>query len=424
MRNLKYILFVLLLTGMMFPAMQKGFLIFNVTPLNGDIKLTEEPALSLSGWMDGSFQSQFDSYLEQHIGFRPFLVRLNNQLAYSLYNKMSNTNIVKGKDNFLFERWFIDTYYGIGFVGRKKIKQQVGKLIAIDSVLKSRDIHLIVALAPGKADIYPEKIPDFMIGDASQDTDYKVYSKMLGESGITMIDINSWFLELKPEFDRNLFTKGGTHWSRDGAIIALDSLFRLIEDKTGERRNNIQFDGIIKTQNPKDPDIDILKISNLLFENLDTDYYYPEFHYEKTHPKTGKLISISDSFYWILFNSGLKSTFKEVKYWYYFNTVFPDSYKQTVTVKDIGIGTELLGSDVVLLMSSPANLKKFGWGFINEVYDLLVKDIDKELAIEKIIRTIKNNPKWFASVKAKAVERNIDLDSMMRLDAEYIYKRK
>ncbi len=424
MRIVKYMLFVLLVAGMLMSAIQKDRHPFEIKPLNGSFVLAEEPTLTTTNWLDGSFQTQFDSYLEQHIGFRPFFVRLNNQFEYSVFNKISNERVVKGKADYLFERWVINTYYGSDFVGIEKIEKQVTKLRAIDSVLKSRSVQLIVTLAPGKADIYPENIPNFMIGDDKQQTNYKVYRDMLSETEITVFDVNKWFLSIKPEFDRNLFTKGGTHWSRDAALIALDSLFRLIEFETEEPRNKIQIDGITQTQIPKSPDIDILKISNLLFNNLNTDYYYADFHYEKTHPKKGKLIANSDSFFWIMFGSSLRSSFTEVKYWYYFNTVFPDNYKHAVTVKDIAVGKELLESDVVLLMSSPANLKKFGWGFIDKAYDLLVKDIDKELAIEQIILTIKSDSNWFASIKKKADQREIVLDTMIRLDAEYLYKKR
>ncbi|MCF6169415.1 MAG: hypothetical protein L3J66_00370 [Bacteroidales bacterium] len=421
---MKQILFVLLIAGMALPGLQKAFLLFKVKPLNGDFVFAEQPALSAAGWMDGTFQTKFDSYMEQHIGFRPFLVRLNNQIAFSFYDKVTNKNIVKGKDDFLFEKWFINTYYGKDFIGTEKIGQQVSKLTVIDSVLKSRGVQLIIALAPGKADIYPEKIPGFMIGDVNSESNYKVYSQKLRESPVTVFDINSWFKKLKPEFDRNLFAKGGTHWSRDGALMALDSLLKLIEHETGEPRNKLQIDGITQTQTPRDPDVDILKVSNLLFENLHTEYYYPDFHYEKTHPTKGKLIANGDSFFWIIFESGLKSSFTDVKYWYYFKTIFPDNFKEPTTIGDISLLNELLASDVVLLLCSTSNLKKLGWGFIDRAYDLLTKDIEKEIAVEKIIRSIKNDPKWFASVKAKAERRNIEPDSMLRLDAEYVYKRK
>jgi hypothetical protein len=395
-----------------------------VKPLKG-VTLTQSiPSFNIDNWRNMKFQLGTTKYINQNFCFRPSLIRLYNQFEFSVFNQVSNKNIIKGKDNFLFEKWFINAYYGNDFVGMEKVEREVKKMVAIDSVLKSKGVQFIMALAPGKASVYPEKIPDYLREDTTQNTNYKAYKSRLHNSGITVFDINDWFIQMKPEFNRNLFTKGGTHWSYDAAIIVMDSLLSLVEEKTGKRRNKIQFDSIVKTTVPRSSDDDLLRISNLLFEKLDTDYYYPEYHFEEKYPKEGKLITISDSFFWILYDAGLKNSFEKVSYWYYFNTVYPESFKKTLIVNNIDIQKELLKSDVVILMLTTSSLEKFGWGFINQAYDFLVNNIDKKTAIKRIIASIKNDPKWFASVKKKAFERNIELDSMLRMDAEYVYKHR
>lgn len=395
-----------------------------VKPLKGVTLAQSIPRFNILNWRSMEFQLGVTKYINQHFCFRPSLIRLYNQVEFSAFNQVSNKNIVKGKDNYLFERWFIDAYYGKNFVGDKTIERNIRKLVLIDSVLQSRGTELIVVLAPGKPSIYPEKIPDYLVEETTELTNYQSYSKKFRKSNMTVFDVNDWFMKMKPGFNRHLFTKGGTHWSEDGALLVLDSLLRLIEHETGEARNKIQFTGLTKTQIPEGSDNDILKISNLLFENLDTDYYYPDFQYETTHPKRGKLIAISDSFFWIFHVSNLRNSFQNVDYWYYFNEVHSNSFEYPKKIEDINFAKELLEADVVLLMASTFPLSKLGWGFINQAYDLLLKGIDKETAINQIIASIKSDPKWFASVKAKAANRNIELDSMLRLDAAYMYNRK
>ena len=39
-------------------------------------------------WLDNSFQSDFETRLNSNIGFHDFLVRLNNQLNWSLYRNV------------------------------------------------------------------------------------------------------------------------------------------------------------------------------------------------------------------------------------------------------------------------------------------------------------------------------------------------
>jgi hypothetical protein len=125
-----------------------------------------------------------------------------------------------------------------------------------------------------------------------------------------------------------------------------------------------------------------------------------------------------------LYDAGLSNSFKKVKYWYYFDDAYPENFKKPCKVKELNLGKELLESDVVLLLASTSSLAKLGWGFIDQTYDLLIKDVDRELAIRKIIISIKSDPKWLDSVRKKAAARNIELDSMLRLDAEYVYQMK
>lgn len=408
---------------MLLPGFQKSFQFLNVNPLNGDFAMPKKPNISLATWMDGSFQKKYDNYLEHHIGFRPILFRMNNQIVYTFFDEITNAGVVKGKDDYLFEPWYIDTYYGKDFLQEEKIDKEIHKLINIDSVLKSKNVHLIVVLAPGKADVFPEKIPDHMFEDTNQYTNYKVYSKKLRQSGIALFDVNSWFIQMKPTFERNLFTKSGTHWSQDAAMIVLDSLFRLIEHETGELRNSIKLGEIKQSQTPIDTDVDLLKISNLLYNNKQMELYYPDYEFDKTHNKKGKLIVISDSFFWIIYNTGLKSSFEDVKYWYYYNSIFPDNFDQPTTVKDIDVQKELFEADVVLLMSSTSNLAKLGWGFLNEAYDLMINNTSREQEIERIIARITKDPKWFSSVKEDAKNKHIELDSMLQLNAEYLYNK-
>lgn len=395
-----------------------------VKPLKGVTLTPSIPPFTIQSWRNMTFQMGVSKYINQNFCFRPSLIRFYNQIEYSVFNHVSNRNIVVGKDEYLFERWFIDAYNGTDFIGNKKIDKNINKLIAIDSVLKLNGVQFIVTLAPGKPSVYPEKIPYYLVKETTEQTNYKYYRKKLKDSGITVFDVNEWFIQLKPDFNRNLFTKGGTHWSYDAALIVLDSLMNVFDAQTGTRRNKLVIDSIVKTRVPRISDDDLLRITNLLFDKPDADYYYPEYHFEKTHPIDGKLITISDSFFWLLYATGLKKSFKKVNYWYYFNTVYPESFKKQTTINDINFEQQLLQSDVVMLMASTSSLTKLGWGFINQAYDNLVKRSDKEKAIRKIIADIKNDPKWYASVKRKALNRNIELDSMLRLDAEYVYKRK
>ena len=97
---------------MVFPAIQKKYAIFQVKKLDGDFVLTEKPVFSWTDWFDGRFQMTYDKYLEDHIGFRDFLVRLTNQIDYSLYRIPHAEGVIVGKDDQLIEYDYIRAYTG------------------------------------------------------------------------------------------------------------------------------------------------------------------------------------------------------------------------------------------------------------------------------------------------------------------------
>ncbi len=390
-------------------------------PLSGVTKYPEIPELSPESFYDQTFQLGVSKTLNNELPFSPSLIRFYNQVEYSFFNNITNKNVVLGDNNFLYQKWHLNTYYGKDFVGEKQIETDVAKLISIDSLLKARSKSLIIALAPGKPDIYPEYIPEYLRNNNTQRTNYNYYKEELNKTNIPFVDFNSWFKELKPNFERNLFTKNGGHWSCDAELLVLDSLISFISEVTGDSLNRIIFDTIIKQSTPNGSDADISLVCNLLFDPGFNDYYYHKFHYEKKYATDKKILVISDSFFWNIYYSGLSPVFDETQYWFYYQYKEPFESHET-TKKDFI--TELNDANYVLLMSSPSPMNKFGWGFINNTYNTLVLNKTIKHDVEKVMEEIRNNPGLFAMIKEKAKARKISVDSMLRIDAEYICRRK
>jgi len=78
-----------------------------------------------------------------------------------------------------------------------------------------------------------------------------------------------------------------------------------------------------------------------------------------------------------------------------------------------------LNKDLVLLVTSTDNLRDFGFGFIEYMHDYLQMDSLQKYnhLIPRYVSSINNDPDMMESVRAKAAERNISVDSMIYLDA-------
>ncbi len=420
----KIILFVLYGLLMLIISTPISMMVFGLKspdkPLNGETHKVVIPKFSIESFNNHQFQLNLSKYLNQEVAFGAGLTRLYNQVEYSLFRNITNKNVVLGKNNYLYETWHIDTYYGKDFVGKEFIKDQIKKLDTINSILKLNNTKLIVVLAAGKPSIYPEFIPEYLKKEDTPLTNYRVYSKQLKNSKIDFIDFNSWFMDIKPNCNRNLFPKNGAHWSVDASLLVLDSLINYCDYLSDDSLNKLIIDSIIHQNQPLDPDNDISEITNLLFESTD-DYYYPQFRYEKLHKPTKKIVIIGDSFFWTINQQALNSVFKKVQYWFYFKHAY-QPYKKQKHIDEIDYIEEIKDADFVMLFSSPSPLNKLGWGFIDKTCRLLILNNQTPEYITKIIRDIKKNSKLYSMVKEKAHKKNISVDSMLYLEARYIHR--
>jgi len=414
-------------------------------PLKGVVQETERPDFSFASFVNHQYQFQLSNYLDSRFPFEASFIRLYNQIEFSVFNNISNEHVTLGKNGVLFEPWYIESYFGEDFVGEEFIQGQVDKLAALDSVFRKNGKTLIIALAPGKASVYPELIPDYLKSDSSAPSNYGVYAQLLKKKKLNVLDFNEWFIKLKPTFERNLFPKGGTHWSEDMALVSLDTLIRFIECKSGDFLNNIYLKEIYHSHIPQGSDDDLIKISNLIDTSGYNDYYYWKYSFEQRFPVDKSLITISDSYFWNMYARGLSLTFKEPEFWYYYNNAYFDK-KPEMLISDLDINEQIKEADYILLMSSPSPLNKFGWGFIDDAYCKFVENeadllsnkrkanlpedksfqncgcVSKEIA--DIIKGIKADTIWYQKVKEKANQRGIPVDSMLILDAIYVQENK
>ncbi len=164
-----------------------------------------------------------------------------------------------------------------------------------------------------------------------------------------------------------LFPKTGIHWSKYGEVVAADSIIKYINSIQREKKVPELMIGDIETSiNIRGNDDDIEKGMNLLFDIGDLQMGYPKFKVQKdSDAGTAKVLTIADSYYWGL----SKDAFNEGQFWYYNKQIYPDSYTTPVNVKDINIIEEVEKNDVVILLSTDANLNKFAFGFIDQLYD-------------------------------------------------------
>lgn len=420
----KKIILVSILLIMLLPLIQRKLNLISVMPLNGAIEAIENPKISLKGWFNGEYQQQKETYLNSDFGFRNTCVRLHHQIHFDLYNKAMAEGVVIGKQHYLYEQNYINAYTGSDYLGTDSVKQIVQTIKFISDTLAKKGKQLLLVFAASKASYFPEYLPEGY-NQEGVNTNYKQYIKELNNTQIPYIDFNAFFKAQKNKAKYPLYSQFGIHWSRYGAFVAADSIIKKIEQLRNTTLPHLTYSAL-KMQQPNDIDYDIADGMNLLRTLKSYNMAYPTIitKNENNNSIKPKVLMISDSYYWDMYNFGITNSFSDSHFWYYNKQVYPESNIKETFVTQLKLEDEIEKHDVIIIMATEANLRKFGWGFINTT-ELLFQDAkERETRIklynEKIsgfISLIQKDPNWMKNVTIKAKEKNITIDSMLVIEA-------
>lgn len=479
MRSLtKYSLAFLIWLMLVLPLFQNMTGIFRSTDLSGDFVPAEKPELTWDNWYSGIYQSKMNDYIEENIGFHNTLVRLNNQLDFSLFGEVKAEGVVRGEDNYLFEYDYIRGMAGLDYVGEGFIREKMGRMKYLhDLFLEERGARLILVLEPSKARFFPDKVPSGHIPDLKPPTNFDTYRAMAAEMDLKTIDFNEYFLRMKDTASYPLYPPYGIHWSIYGMTFCADSMISTIENHWPAKLPGYSY-GIYTSKVPLRTDNDVEKALNLLFPLPSPVFGYPEYEFDTLHREPGpNVLVVADSYYFNIFNTRIPyHLFNNEAFWYFNALVYPDYYYEQKRVTDIDVKQEVERQDFIFLMVTERFMHRFDWRFIDNLFSLYAPDYlyypeyeyvndlvnndtrFKELVeesqatlvpLEKLLwenarflfmekewgrfmmlhglerqkEIIMGDTAWYRHVKEKATEQGISVDEMLEKDAEYIFRQ-
>jgi len=421
-KKVKYIIFIIILLALGLPAIQAAFNIFPEKPLHGDFEQKDMPALTKQGWFSGDFQAILDPWLEQHIGFHNGLVRMHNQLDYSLFHKPNAEGVVRGKNGQLYESDYIRAWTGKDFVGEELLDRKLRQFRFLQQHLKEEfNTDLVLVLEPGKASIYPEDIPKRYTKAEEGKTNYEYMANRAQELGINLIDLNAYFLEIKDTTSYPLFPLQGTHWSEFAMWYAADSLLSYIEASRGIQLPEVIKEGTEYSRELRSTDYDVGVTLNLLFELQHGEMPYPKYHFrEDSTRQKPNVLAIADSYYWNIFNTRIpKNLFNNEAFWYFYKKVYPDTYYGDKNIEDLDLKAEIEKQDIIFFMTTERFMYMIDRGFVDDLISIYgIQYSRNELTRHKT--SIINMGTWFAEVIKKAEKKGVSLGEMLERDARYL----
>jgi hypothetical protein len=339
-------------------------------PLKGAHNNPDKPSITLTSWLDGSYQKKTHAYCTDAFGFQEPLVRLVNEVDYQLFDAANAKYVVVGRNNCLYETPYIEAELGMDYLGDSIIHDYTYKMSHLNDTLQKLGVDLQMVFAPGKASFYPENIPTYYFRYKSDSTNYDRFKHHMDEYGFAYLDLHKWFRSMKDTSRYPLLPNTGIHWSKYGMVLAVDSISKYWQQKFRYQPRFEYSNGELSSI-AQGSDADVEDGMNLLSDIPNLTMMYPKHDFSKLPKPNLKTSVIADSYYWGLFNIGLSTLASDSgEFWYYFHQVYPQHFENQLMIKDLDLKQAIESKDVIMLLQTDGTLDRFGFGFVEAAYDL------------------------------------------------------
>lgn len=224
------------LISVLFMAFLLVPLAVNILDLSEGIRLNEKrlmasmPSLGFSADVLKAFPAKFEIFFNDHFGLRATLVYGHNFIKVFWLGSSPVSDVILGKQGWLFfgNEDELRHYRRNDLPLAPNLQLWVFYFEQINSWLNSRDMKLLLLIAPNKTTIYHEFMPDrFTRAPGPSHLDQLV--KAIRPSGLTVIDPRSALWEAKRR--QQLFYRHDTHWNDAAGYLTyrkvMDRLIRL-----------------------------------------------------------------------------------------------------------------------------------------------------------------------------------------------------
>lgn len=203
----------------------------HLSKLDENRKLTPVPVLH-SWHAINQYNRDSLKWFDDNFGFRDFLIRVKTQVDYSVFNISDKVHI--GSDGWLFYRSVMDVEKpNIELVLRKDSNAIIEGTQQLANTLATRNIKLIIMVAPMKDVFYSEHLPNTAKKIPNPHQVDLLQDRLKSMKGIIFIDSTAILREVASK--RNVFHKTDFHWNDPAAFEVARVLVNeigKIEDKS------------------------------------------------------------------------------------------------------------------------------------------------------------------------------------------------
>lgn len=332
-----------------------------------------EPNVDTLG--NGTYQTYLNNIWENSFPGKKFLLKIRNQIMYSAFNVSPNSNVVIGKEGYLFEPAYILFETQVYAPSSEEYFETLGdNLNKLKQLLEKSGKELYVFITPSKAHFYREYIPDnYMFLDSEEAYSYTNYSGLLetlDQNQIAYYDSISFIEENidKGILDAPLFYASGIHWSQPWGETCAANFLTYIDEQSKYDLGSVKVYESLSSE-AISPATDLYSSLNLVLP-ANERWYNAETEIEVAGTDKPNIFMRGGSFMGQSLNALLKCGIFGENVHFENSYYFTDNYSNTYQLSGFRAYDEidlkaLIGqSDILVLEVNEGAIYDMSWGFI------------------------------------------------------------
>ena len=246
-----------------------GSIIDERLELNGVVQDIDKIECTIDTVMEGEFQSYLNDIWDRGFPGKNFLIRVRNQLIYSVLRQSPNANYVMGKDAYLFEPSYINFELGLNTsISDEYCDETIEKIVKLRRLLSENGKELYFFITPSKADFKKDKIPWYynimeIENNNSGRLTHQKHIDIYEKSGAKYFDAVNWIKENSKFHEAPVFYKSGIHWNNVWGETAASELINYISE-TSQYNLDVLSVKEKRIEEPIWPSTDLYSNMNLL----------------------------------------------------------------------------------------------------------------------------------------------------------------
>ena len=343
---------------------------FPRTKVEGVTNTYPWPAWSAKSVRKGGYQRRAEQWAAKAHPFWGWSVRTVNELVHRGAGEVSldyGTSIQGGNEGYLWQPMYLRAFNRTKKPPTKIIHATFRSLNRVQRFFASKGIPLVAVINPNVLFLYPELLPEKYKAVRKNKSSYEVSLASIAKEGPKVIDTFAFLNRLKEGSSVRFFEPTGSHWNDVGSCLAAREVGRELAGAWGEEPPILRCEEFKVEFPPREPELDLVHIANLLNEER---LYRPAPYLtsiEKARfKKPRKILLIGTSFLFGLERQLLKHGIADsTTLLFYFKRLRRDGRGGFNTLRFEKLTPEaLLSYDAIILDVNVAGPGMLGYGFL------------------------------------------------------------